>query len=111
MNRPDGSNTAAAATNTAGTRREALVMAHNQLRFNLVDGVHRHADDNQQGGTTEEKVHTQAVEQEAREMRVDEVTDEREPLQLDAGDHDLGNNRKNREVETTDHGDLGQNLV
>src|SRR5689334_19299443 len=44
-------------------------------------------------------------------MRVDKVADERQPLQLNPLDHDLRNQRQNRQVQTAYNRDLGQDLV
>src|SRR3954466_9859844 len=39
---------AATAADSSAARRESVVVAHNQLRLDLVDGVHGHAHDDQQ---------------------------------------------------------------
>ena len=75
---------AAAAANPARTRRKAFVVAHDQLRFNLVDGIHRHADHDQQRRAAEVEVDPQTVQQPAREILIDPVADQRQTLQLDA---------------------------
>ena len=46
---------AATSADTARTRGEAFVVAHDQLRFDLVDGVHRHADHDQQRSAAKEE--------------------------------------------------------
>ena len=56
-----------------GSRGESVIVAHDELRFDLVHCVHRHADHNQQRCATEEERNAQAVEQPARKMRVDEI--------------------------------------
>src|SRR5271167_229557 len=51
----------AAAANASAARRKSVVVAHDQLRLNLRDCVHRHAYDNQERGSTKIKSHTQTV--------------------------------------------------
>ncbi len=42
--------------------QKAFVVAHDQLRFDLLDSVHRHAHDNQQGSSAEVEIHVQSVQ-------------------------------------------------
>src|SRR3982074_3050251 len=88
---------ATTAANTAGTWREALIVTHNQLRLYLIDCIHWYANYDQQRRAAEKEVSSQAIQQPAREMLVDPVSDPRRTLQLDAGDHDLRNQRQNRQ--------------
>lgn len=73
----------------AAARREALIMAHDELRFDLIHGIHGYANDDQQRGSPEEEVDAQAIEEPARKVRVDEVPGKRQMLQLNSLDHDL----------------------
>src|SRR5579885_174976 len=102
---------APAATDTARTWSEPFIMPHNQLRFNLVHGIHRNTHHNEQRGAAKVEVHSEAIEQPARKMRIDEVPNERQALQLDALDHDLRNDRQQRQVEPAHHSDLRKDLV
>src|SRR4029077_756497 len=52
--------------------RKALIMAHDQLRLYLVDRIHGHAYDDQQRCSTEVELHVQPVQQEPREIIIDE---------------------------------------
>ena len=72
-----------AAANPARARGKAFIVAHNQLRLNLVDRIHGDAHHDQQRGAAEVEVDAQSVQQPAREMRVDKVADKRQMLQLD----------------------------
>src|SRR5437868_10406734 len=56
-----------AAANASALRREAFVMAHDELRFHLVRGVHRHAHDDQQRSTAEVERHAQTVSEPRRQ--------------------------------------------
>ena len=77
-------NSAPPAANPARPRRKAFIVAHDQLRFDLVDRVHGHTHHDQQRCAAEVKIHAQAVQQQPREIRVDPVADQRQVLQLDA---------------------------
>ncbi len=70
--------TAAAAANPAGARRKPFIVAHDQLRLDLVHRIHRHTYDDQQRCSTEVEVHPEAVEQPTRESRVNPVPDQRQ---------------------------------
>src|SRR5580700_4016740 len=49
----------------------SFVVSHHQLLFELLHRVHRHADHNQQRRPAKIKLHTQAVEHQARQNAVD----------------------------------------
>src|SRR5579875_3574775 len=108
-NRLHGS--AAATPDPSRARRKAFVMAHDKLRLNLVDGVHRHADDNEQCGAAEIEIHAETIEQPAREMGVNEVANKGKRLQLNPLNHDLRNDGQHSQVEAADDSDLRKNLV
>src|SRR5215470_17854606 len=46
---------------------KSFIVAHNQLRFQLLDGVHSDTDNDQQRRTAEIKVHAQTVQNPLRE--------------------------------------------
>src|SRR5215218_4431196 len=58
--RRPGSGSATPATDPAPLH-EALVVAHHELALDLLDGVHRHADHDQQRGAAEVEVDPQAL--------------------------------------------------
>src|SRR6266851_1317439 len=64
--------------NTSGARSEALVVAHDQLRLNLVNRVHGHTDHNQQGSAAKIEGHPKPIEQEPWEIVVNPVADQRQ---------------------------------
>src|ERR1035438_8441906 len=86
-------------------------MPHNELCFDLVDGIHGHADDNQQGCAAKIEVHAQAFQNEPGGMRVDEVADQRQMVQLDPGDHNVRNQAQDRQINTSHHRNLGEDVV
>src|ERR1035438_8301969 len=59
-----------APSNPSTLGREALVVPHDQLRFHLIDRVHRHANHNQQRRASEIELHAQAFQDEAWKMLV-----------------------------------------
>src|SRR4051794_24499908 len=95
---PNSLESASAASDTSSTWRKSLVMPHNQLRFNLVDRVHRDADDDEKRCAAEIEAHSQSIQQPARKVSIDEVADERQGLKLDSGDHDLRNQRQDGQI-------------
>ena len=86
-------------------------MTHDQLRFNLVDGIHGHADHDQKRCSTEIKLHVQTFQQESREVQINPVADQGQMLQVNAGDHDIRDDAEDRQVNSTHDRDLGQDVV
>src|ERR1017187_6220743 len=91
---------AAAPANPPCPGRKALVMAHDQLRFNLVDGIHGHAHHDQQGSAAKVKVHVQPFQQEAGRVSVHEIPEQGQMLELDAGNHDVRNQAQDRQIDS-----------
>src|SRR5207344_501709 len=50
---------------------KTFVVAHDQLSFQLLDGVHGHADDDQQRRAAEIKLHAQTFQEPHREVAVE----------------------------------------
>ena len=90
-------------------------MAHDQLRLDLIDRIHRHANHDQQRRSAKIELHVQTFQQEAQvqvgEHTVDPVADQRQVLQLDAGDHQVGNQAQDRKINAAHHGDPSEDLV
>jgi len=55
---------------------EPVVVAHDELRLDLLHGVHRHADDDQERRAAEEKRDAGALGDEMRQVRVEPVADD-----------------------------------
>src|SRR5271166_3707815 len=91
--------------NAASARREALVVAHDELRLDLVYRVHGHTHHDQQRCSTKIEIDVQAIQKPARKIGVNEVSDHRQPLQLDSRNHDLRNDRENGQVQAAHHRD------
>ena len=86
-------------------------MPHDELCFDLVDGIHGHADDNQQGCAAKIEVHAQTFQNEPGRNAVDPVAQQGQVIQLDPGDHNVRNQAQDRQVNTSHHGNLGQDIV
>src|SRR5947209_15400379 len=76
----------------AARPEEALVVAHDELRLDLRDGVHRHADQNQQRRAAEVKLVTHALRNpaqagRARDEFLDPRADEGQATDVEAGEH------------------------
>src|SRR5580693_10289448 len=56
----------AAAANAPAARRKSVIVAHDQLRLDLLDGVHGHADHDQQRRAAKIKSHAQTVRHKVR---------------------------------------------
>src|ERR1019366_4050676 len=77
----------------------------------LVNGVHGHADDNQQGCAAKIEIHAQAFKNEAGRNAVDPVAEQGQMVQLDPRDHNVRNQAKDRQINTAHHRNLGENVV
>ena len=91
-----GLDTVELAGDTVGEVLSALVGTHGGLRRHLMqdDGRLRNSSiASVRQLAAEVEVHAQAIEQPAREVLVDPVSNQRQPLQLDSRDHDLRNQR------------------
>ena len=86
-------------------------MPHDELGFDLVDGVHRHPYHDEERSSSEGEAHVEPFENQGRETAVDPVADERQVLQVDAGHHDVGNETQGREIDSANKGKPGQDDV
>src|SRR5579863_3876547 len=68
---------------------KTIVIPHHQLRFELLYGVHRHADHNQQRRAAEVKLHVQTVEHEPPHVPIEPIAAKpyRQVLQMNTGNH------------------------
>src|SRR5581483_8752999 len=89
---------------------ESFIVAHHQLRFDLVDRVHGHADHDQQGSAAKVEVHVQAVGDPGWQL-LKERADQPQVVEMQTGDHPFRNNRNQDQVQRSHQGDAGQDLV
>src|SRR4030095_2991985 len=91
--------------------QEAVIVTHDQLRFDHLDSIHCYTDHNQQRRTTEIEVDSKPLGDPLRQNRVQPGSDEWDVLDVEARDHELWNDRNEREVKAADKSDSGQNRV
>src|ERR1019366_1058672 len=95
---------------TTGARGKAVIVAHDQLRFDLVDGVHGHTHDDEQRSATEVEVDPQTVRRPVRQA-LEEPSDEEQFVKTDAGDQERGHQRDDDQVQRAHQRDAGENVV
>src|SRR5271156_4492284 len=77
-----------AATDATTLGSEAVVVAHDELRFDLLDRVHGDADDDEQRGAAEVEVDAEAVGHPGRQS-IEDRADEPEMVEVDSADEQL----------------------
>src|SRR5688572_14444123 len=94
---------------------EAVVVAHDELRLHLGDGVHGHAHDDEQGGAAEVEVQAQAFRHPAQVVLGQELVqpgpDAGNGGDLEAGDEELRQQGDDREVDGAAEGDAPEDVV
>src|ERR1044071_1127844 len=100
----------------AAGAEEAFVVAHHELRLYLRDRVHRDADENQQRRAAEVELVAHAVRNppeagRARHELFDPPAEERQAPDVEAREHQLRDERDEREVERADGGQARQDRV
>src|SRR5579862_8606626 len=81
-----------------------FIVAHHQLRFQLLDRVHRHPDHDEQRGAAKIKVDAQTVQNPLWEVTVKPVAAEPvgQMVQMNTGNHPFGKHANHREVDGAD---------
>src|SRR5271163_3290558 len=95
---------ALAATDAAALGSEAVVVAHDELRFDLLDGVHGDADDDQQRGAAEVEVDSETVGHPGRQVIKDRA-DEPEMVEVDSADEERRDDGNDDEIDGADKSD------
>ena len=85
-------------------------MPHNQLCLDLLHGIHRHADHDQQTGAAEVKAHAQTVRH-PRRQSVKERPYQPKVIEVNAGDHHLRDNRDDDQIKRADQRDACQYII
>src|SRR5262249_24193815 len=90
---------------------KTFIVAHDQLRFELLDGVHRDTDDDQQRGAAKIKVDGQTVQDPLREMTVKPIATHPpgQVVEMDACNHPLRQEADQREINSADQREALQN--
>src|SRR5579864_7668933 len=85
-------------------------MAHDQLRFDLVDSVHGHANHDQQRCSAEVEVDVHAMCHPVRQV-LEDPTDQPNLVEADAREKKCGHHLHHDQVESAYQGDAGKNIV
>src|SRR6266705_1000425 len=91
--------------------QEAVVVPHDELRFDLLHRVHGDADDDQERRPAEIELQAEPLRQERRQPRVQRRADERERLDVEPADQDLGEQRDHDEIDGSHERQTRQDLV
>src|SRR5260221_14516435 len=100
-----------AAADAAAAWREAIVMAHDQLRLDLRDRIHGHTDDNQQRRSAEVKVHAQAIRHPGRQRLKKPAEGPGKVVEVNAGNQPFRDERNNDQVQRTHQRDSRQHFI
>src|SRR5882757_7847689 len=94
----------------AAARGETVVVAHDQLRLDLVDRIHGHADHDQKRGAAEVEAHVEAVGDPGGQF-FEEAADQPEVVEMDAAYQNLRDKRDDDQVERAYQGDAREDVV
>jgi len=89
-------------------------MAHDQLRFDHLNRIHRHANENQQRRSTEDAtqyLQTQSLCQKRRQIGIHSGTDPRNLLDVEARVHQFRYQSDESEIEAAHESDPGKDVV
>src|ERR1051325_8493800 len=82
--------------------QEAIVVPHDKLRFDHLNSIHCHADDNQQRCASEIEVHTKALCIPLRQKRIQPRSNQGDVLNVKPGYHEFRNDGNHCQVQSTD---------
>src|SRR5258707_39285 len=92
--------------------RKPFVIPHDQLSFQLLHGIHGHANDDQQRRAAEIKLHAEAFQEPRWEVAIEPAANAPpEVIQMDAGDQPFRQQTNYREIDGADEGKALQNLA
>src|ERR1035437_5348341 len=98
------------ATNAAALGREAVVVAHNELRFDLLYRVHSYAHDDQKRCASEVEVDAEAMGHPCGKS-VKDSPDQPQMVEVDTADEDGRNELNNDQVKGSYKGDPSEDVV
>src|SRR6185295_10094767 len=90
---------------------EPLVVAHHQLALDLLDGIHRDADHDEERRAAEVKLDPHALREPAREVAGDPRPQPRQAGDVDAGEQELGQHGDRRQIDGADQRQPGEDAV
>src|SRR4029077_5174920 len=92
--------------------RKTFVIPHDQLGFELLHGIHGHADNDQQRRTAKIKLHAEAFQEPRREVAIEPAANApAEVIQMNAGDQPFRQQANQRQIDSADEGQALQNLA
>ncbi len=103
--------TKSASAHTSAARSESVVMPHDQLRLDLRHRIHRHAHHDQQRRSAEIKGDAQTIRHPGGRPFKERAQRPYKMIQVDAGNHPLGNERNDDQVQRAHQSDARQNFV
>src|ERR1017187_8529635 len=95
-------------TNTAALGREAVIVAHNELRFDLLNSVHGYADYDQQRGAPEVEVNAESVGHPGWKC-VKDAANQRNVVEVNTTNKKRWNDRDDDQIDGADQRDPCQN--
>src|SRR3982074_903562 len=101
---------ALSATDAATLGSETVVVAHDELRFDLLSGVHGDADDDEQRGAAKVEVDAEAIGHPGREV-VEDGPDEPGVVEVDSADEQGRNDGDDDKVKRADQRDAGEDVI
>src|ERR1700680_4022944 len=88
-----------------------FIIPHHQLSLNLLNGVHRHANDDQEGGAAKIKVYLQAFQHEPPHVVVEPRAHKRKVLEVNTGHQPLGKQTNCCQIHSADERQAAKNAV
>src|SRR5882757_703727 len=101
---------ALSATDAATLGSETVVVAHDELRFDLLRGIHGNADDNEQRRAAKVEVDAKTVGHPGGQV-VKDGADEPDVVEVDSADEQGRNDGDDDEVERADQRDAGEDVI
>src|SRR5215207_11516801 len=101
----------ASPTTDTGLLHEPIVVAHDQLRLDLLNSVHRHTDDDQQRCAAEVELHAHTLGDEPGQRRIELLPDPGDLLNLEPGDQELRQDRDHCEIDRTNQRDSREDRI
>src|ERR1039458_6481819 len=93
-----------------GARGKAVIMTHDQLRFDLVDRIHGHTHHNKQRGAAKVEVHVHAVNHDRGQI-FEKPPDKPYLVEADAGDESRGDHLNHNQINRAHQRDARQNVI
>src|ERR1700735_4390978 len=90
---------------------KSIVIAHDELGFELLHRVHGYTDDNQQRSAAKIELHIQPVENKAPHMLIEPIAYQPQVLQVNAGDHPFRQQTNDGQINSAHKRQARQNAI